>query len=82
MTLNQLYRPVIDGAHCMSNTAPDGLRDYWTVQAIKDAKRKRDVVQRLAAVRHAVKNYRVMVNLTADEQVRIFNPDSHAEVLL
>jgi hypothetical protein len=40
------------------------------------------VVQRLAAVRHAVKNYRVMVNLTADEQVRIFNPESHAEVLL
>jgi len=82
MTKNEQYRRIIDGTHCMSNGPADGLRDYWTVQAIKGAARMKDTVQRLVAIRRAVKNYRVMVNLTADEQVRIFDPDSKAEVSL
>ena len=82
MTKNEQYRQLIEGSHCMSNTSADGLRDYWTVQAIKRGARMQDVVKRLMLVRCAVRYYRVMVNLTPDERVRIFNPESRAEVLL
>ncbi len=82
MTKNEQYRRLIDGTHCMSNTPGDGLRDYWTVQAVKGAARVKDAVERLMAIRKAVKNYRVMVNLTEDERVRIFNPESKDEVLI
>ena len=49
---------VLDGAHVLGK---DGLRDYHKARAVRDLKRRKGI-DRLAATRAELKNYRVQVN--------------------
>jgi hypothetical protein len=79
MTLNDKIGGIIRGTHVVSE---DGLRDYHRIQAVKDAMRKRDRFERFVGIKTELKNYRVMVNFTADDKARIFNPETNQEVIL
>ena len=49
---------VLDGAHVLGK---DSLREYHKARAVQDLKRRKGI-DRLAAVRKELKNYRVQVN--------------------
>jgi len=51
---------VLDGAHVLPGEA-GGLREYHKARAVRDLKRRKGI-NRLAAVRKELKNYRVTVN--------------------
>lgn len=82
-TLNDTIGNIIRGTHVMGDdSASCGLRDYRAIQSVKNVMRKRDRFQRFVAIKSALKNYRVMVNFTADDRARVFNPQSQQEVIL
>jgi hypothetical protein len=81
MTLNRQIMNVIEGAHVMPATT-QGLAAYHTTQAIKSAMRKRELLGRFNAVRHALNPYRVMVSMTGDGAIRIFRPETKQELFL
>ena len=51
---------VLDGAHVLPSEA-GGLREYHKARAVRDLKRRKGI-DRLAAVRKELKNYRVTVS--------------------
>ena len=51
---------VIGGQHVMG---ADGLQDYHASRKVRDCKRIRDRSERIAAMKRALKNYRVTVSL-------------------
>lgn len=79
MTLNDKIGNLIRGEHVMGE---DGLRDYHRIQAVKSQMRIRDPFIRYASIKDTLKNYRVMVNFTADDKTRIFSPSKQKEVIL
>lgn len=56
-------REMLRGRHCMSNTDADGLRDYHAAKEAINKSRVRDPYRKLAAIKHALKNYSVRVTL-------------------
>jgi hypothetical protein len=62
----------LKGTHVMGDTAPGaGLRDYHAARRCVDAGRKRDLQDRFAAIKVALKNYRVTVEIwCGDVEVR------------
>ena len=50
----------VTGLHVMGK---DGLRDYHAAKAALDANRRRDMGDKVAGIKHALKNHRVTVGV-------------------
>ena len=72
---------VLDGAHVLTGEA-GGLREYHKARAVRDLKRRKGI-DRLAAVRKELKNYRVTVNEGWEfDSIRIFNKAKNLGVII
>ena len=72
---------VLDGAHVLPGEA-GGLREYHKARAVRDLKRRKGI-DRLAAIRAELKNYRVQVNEDWEfGSVRITNPAKNLGVII
>ena len=72
---------VLDGAHVLPGEA-GGLREYHKARAVRDLKRRKGI-DRLAAVREELKNYRVTVNEGWEfDSIRIFNKAKNLGVII
>ena len=72
---------VLDGAHVLPGEA-GGLREYHKARAVRDLKRRKGI-DRLAAVREELKNYRVTVNEGWEfDSIRIFNKAKNLGVIV
>ena len=71
---------LIDGIHCMGDI--DSLREYHSAKLAVNACRCRDPFRKLATVKHALKNYRVVVTLgpVGDVLIRDFATGKSAVV--
>ena len=54
----------LEGMHVMGR---DGLRDYHVARLVVNASRKRDLSDRLAAAKVALRNHRVTVSIWCDD---------------
>ena len=73
-------RSLIDGTHVMGDL--NGLREYHAARAVRDANRCGTTDSRFAAMRKALKNYRVSVTREpGSSTIRIRNHATGAEYL-
>ena len=81
MSLNRSIMNVIEGAHVMPSST-QGLAAYHATQAVKAALRKREALARFHEIKRVLTLFRVTVSYCSNGQVRIFRPDTKAEILI
>ena len=73
---------VLDNAHVTGIHEPGGLREYHKARAVRDLKRRKGI-DRIAAMRLELKNYRVTVNEGWEfDSIRVSNPAKGLTVIL